>query len=77
MHPRDPLARGPQALKAVADELAELRSIKTWDDANVMEFKKASALYPDVHFARILPIVGVKSYEQDLSDQKYKGRIGC
>ena len=72
--PGDPLLRSPEALAAIAKELAELRKLHVWDEANPKEAKDVAKYEPDAHVARIFPIVGIKHFEDPVM-QKYKGRV--
>ena len=72
--PDDPLARSPPAVKAIMDELADLREHKFWDEANPVEARKVASKEPEAHIVRVFAIVGVKHYE-DKDARKYKGRI--
>ena len=76
LHPSDPLSRCKQAIDAVDSEVEALRSRHVWDEANVMEFEKAAAEWPDADFADLFSIVGIKNFESaDVSLRKWKGRV--
>ena len=75
IHPKDPLVRCPQAIKAIDVERMDLEKMGTWDSAHPFEAENAARLYPDAHFARIFAIVGIKHYEQSKEHHKWKGRI--
>ena len=72
--PGDPLSRSPPALKAIDDELTDLRAHHVWDETNPKEAQDVARDEPDAHIARVFPIVGIKHFE-DVSMQKLKGRI--
>ena len=74
LEPGDPLNRHPDALKAIGDELSELRKIQTWDEAHPIEASEVCAKFPDAHLARIFPIIGIKHFE-DIEMRRWKGRI--
>ena len=74
LEPGDPLNRHPDALKAIGDELSELRKIRTWDEAHPIEASEVCAKYPGAHLARIFPIIGIKHFE-DVEMRRWKGRI--
>ena len=75
IHPKDPLSRCPQAIKAIDVERMDLEKMGTWDSAHPFEAENAARLYPDAHFARVFAIVGIKHYEQGEEHHKWKGRI--
>ena len=76
LSPKDPLRHHPKAKVALAEELADLRSVPTWDEDNVMEASEAARRHPDAHFARLFAIIGIKNFEQaDESQHKWKGRV--
>ena len=72
--PGDPLARSPPAIKAIMDELMDLREHNVWDEANPVEASEVASKEPEAHIVRVFAIVGIKHYE-DKDAQKYKGRI--
>ena len=55
LHPSDPAARCPRAVKAVNDELAALREEHVWREHEPLEAAKAAELHPDAHFATLHP----------------------
>ena len=75
LHPGDPLCRSDRAKLALESELHRLRSIQTWDEMDVYEKDRAKELFPNGHFARIFAIFGIKNFEFDESQQKYKARV--
>jgi hypothetical protein len=75
IHPKDPQAKSPPALKAIDQEKADLESLGTWDYQHPYEAENAAKLYPNCHFARLFAIVGIKNYEQAVEHHKWKGRI--
>ena len=74
LQPGDPLARSPPAIKAIIDELTDLREHTVWDEANPVEASEVALKEPEAHIVRVFAIVGIKHYE-DKDAQKYKGRI--
>ena len=74
LQPSDPLARSPPAIKAIMDELTDLREHKVWDEANPVEASEVALKEPEAHIVRVFAIVGIKHFE-DKDAQKYKGRI--
>ena len=72
--PGDPLARSPPAIKAIMDELTDLREHNVWDEANPVEASEVASREPEAHIVRVFAIVGIKHYEGK-DAQKYKGRI--
>ena len=74
LQPGGPLARSPPAIKAIMDELMDLREHNVWDEANPVEANEAALKEPEAHIVRVFVIVGVKHFE-DKDAQKYKGRI--
>ena len=76
LSPKDPRSRNAPALKAINKELENLRAENTWDEEHPMEEEDAKVRYPNAHFARIFPLVGIKNYEDaDQAQHVYKGRI--
>ena len=74
--PRDPESRCPEALKAIDGELKALRDKKVWDEDKVVEWKLASAQFPDAHVGSIFPLVGVKNWESmDPKEHRWEGRV--
>ena len=67
LSPKDPMCHDPRARAAIQKELADLRSVPTWDEMNVMEGAQAAADYPDAHFARMFAILGIKHWESRTS----------
>ena len=74
LQPSDPLVRSPPAIKAIIDELADLREHKVWDEANPVEASEVALKEPEAHIVRVFEIVAIKHFE-DKDAQKYKGRI--
>ena len=68
------MCRSPEALGATQDELDDLRKMKAWDEENPAEADELKKNKPDVHVARIFPIVGITNWE-DPTSHKWKGRI--
>ena len=69
LHPSDPLCRHPKGIKAIQDELADLREKRTWDEENPREAAEVARDMPEADFARIFPILGTKHFE-DVEMQK-------
>ena len=73
IHPKDPLSRCLQAIKAIDAQPMDLEKMGTWGSAHPFEAKNAARFYPDAHFARVFAIVGVKQYEQRKEHHKVEG----
>jgi hypothetical protein len=74
LHPADPMCRHPGALKAIQNELDDLRSRPTWDEENPVEADVLAIECPEAHVARIFSIIGIKNWE-DPSSHVWKGRV--
>ena len=72
--PGDPPARSPPAVKAIMDELADLREHNVKNEANPAEASEVASKDPEAHIVRVFANVGIKHYENK-DAQKYKGRI--
>ena len=72
--PGNPLARSPPAIKAIMDELMDLRDHNVWDESNPVEASEVTSMEPETHIVRVFAIVGIKHYENK-DAQKYKDRI--
>ena len=58
----DPLARSPLAIKAIMDELTDLREHNVWDEANPVEASEVASREPGTHIVRVFAIVDIKQY---------------
>ena len=69
----------PEAVESVKKEAIGLRNNQTWDDSSVTTLAnlklQAKISGNKVKIANLLTLCGVKHAEQDISLQKYKGRI--
>ena len=74
LRPSDPMTRHPGALKAVQNELDDLRSHPAWDEEHPVEASDLIREQPDAHVARVFPIIGIKNFE-DPPNHLWKGRI--
>ena len=74
IHPKDPLVRCPQAIKAIDVERMDLEKMGTWDTAHPFEAENAARLYPDAHFARVFAIVGMISSTASRARRTTSGR---
>jgi hypothetical protein len=74
LEPNDPMNRDPEAIKAINEELSELRRHGVWDEDHPLEASEVSVKYPGAHLTRVFPIIGIKHFE-DPELRKWKGRI--
>ena len=72
--PGDPLARSPPAIKAIMDELIDLRKQNVWVEANPVKDREVASREHEAHIVKVFAIVGIKHYENK-DAQNYKGRI--
>ena len=76
---RAEMLSSPEALEAVRQEAAGLRSVPVWDEENPREFADVQAQArrtgTKVHFGKLMSIASIKFWELAKHLQKVKGRI--